>query len=57
MRVRDDGLGGAGFGLIGLSDRAEAPGGQLRLDSPPGKGTTLEITLPLGSARSSGPQA
>jgi len=55
MRVRDDGLGGAGFGsgsgLIGLRDRAEALGGQMRLDSPPGTGTTPEITLPLGPRR------
>jgi len=52
VRVRDDGRGGAGFGrgsgLIGLRDRAEAIGGKMRLDSPPGTGTTLEITLPLG---------
>jgi hypothetical protein len=27
--------------------RAEALGGQLRMDSPPGRGTTLEMTLPL----------
>jgi signal transduction histidine kinase len=49
--VRDDGRGGAGFsdgsGLIGLKDRAEAVGGHLDLRSPPGAGTTLEITLPL----------
>jgi len=51
VRVRDNGTGGAGFshgtGLLGLKDRAEALGGRLRLDSPPGAGTTLEITLPL----------
>jgi signal transduction histidine kinase len=51
VRVRDNGRGGAGFGagtgLAGLKDRAEALGGHLRLDSPPGVGTTLEITLPL----------
>jgi len=51
LRVRDNGRGGAGFshgtGLLGLKDRAEALGGHLRLDSPPGAGTTLEITLPL----------
>jgi len=49
--VRDNGYGGANFGdgtgLVGLKDRAEALGGRLRLDSPPGAGTTLEITLPL----------
>jgi signal transduction histidine kinase len=52
LRVRDDGRGGADFsqgtGLLGLRDRAEALGGLLRLHSPPGAGTTLEVTLPLG---------
>jgi signal transduction histidine kinase len=51
LRVRDDGRGGADFsegsGLVGLKDRAEALGGQLRLQSSPGAGTILEITLPL----------
>jgi signal transduction histidine kinase len=51
LRVRDNGRGGAGFshgtGLLGLKDRAEALSGHLRLDSPPGAGTALEITLPL----------
>jgi signal transduction histidine kinase len=51
VRVHDNGPGGASFtrgtGLLGLKDRAEALGGRLRLDSPPGAGTTLEITLPL----------
>jgi signal transduction histidine kinase len=51
LRVRDDGRGGADFagssGLLGLKDRVEALGGQISLHSPPGKGTTLEITLPL----------
>ena len=51
VRVTDNGRGGAGFshgsGLLGLKDRAEALGGQLRLYSPPGAGTTLEIELPL----------
>jgi signal transduction histidine kinase len=52
LHVHDDGRGGAGFsrgsGLIGLKDRAEALGGRLRLQSPPGAGTALEITLPIG---------
>jgi signal transduction histidine kinase len=51
IRVRDNGCGGADFchgsGLVGLKDRAEALGGNLRLHSPPEEGTTLEITLPL----------
>jgi signal transduction histidine kinase len=52
VRVHDDGLGGAdlahGSGLVGLRDRTEALGGQFRLRSPPGTGTGVEITLPLG---------
>jgi signal transduction histidine kinase len=51
VRVRDNGRGGAdvshGSGLVGLKDRAEALGGRLQLLSPPGEGTTLDITLPL----------
>jgi signal transduction histidine kinase len=51
LRIRDNGRGGADFshgsGLVGLKDRAEALGGHLRLHSPPGAGTTLDITLPL----------
>jgi signal transduction histidine kinase len=51
VRVRDDGRGGANFrdgsGLLGLRDRAEALGGHLRLYSPSGAGTSLEIELPL----------
>ena len=58
VHVSDDGLGGADFangsGLIGLRDRIEALGGQIWLHSPPGAGTALGITLPLG--RSAGPR-
>jgi signal transduction histidine kinase len=52
--VRDDGRGGAAFGrgsgLVGLRDRVEALGGQVELASPPGAGTTVQLTLPLGQA-------
>jgi signal transduction histidine kinase len=51
IEVTDDGIGGArpdGSGLHGLSDRVEAIGGQLHLESEPGRGTTLRATLPLG---------
>jgi signal transduction histidine kinase len=51
VRVSDDGRGGAAFGpgsgLIGLKDRIEAAGGRITLRSPPGAGTTVQITLPL----------
>jgi signal transduction histidine kinase len=51
--VSDDGKGGAdarrGSGLRGLADRVEALGGHLRMDSPPGRGTTLTGEIPLES--------
>ena len=50
LEVADDGKGGAdaeGHGLLGLADRAEALGGRLAVESPPGDGTVLRATLPL----------
>jgi signal transduction histidine kinase len=51
VRVSDDGIGGArpasGSGLIGLTDRVEALGGQIAIDSPVGRGTTISIHLPV----------
>jgi len=51
VRVRDDGRGGAdvahGSGIVGLTDRVETLGGRLRLHSPAGAGTVLEVNLPL----------
>jgi GAF domain-containing protein len=51
VAVRDDGLGGAdpalGSGLLGLKDRAEAIGGRVSLESPPGAGTSLLVELPV----------
>jgi signal transduction histidine kinase len=52
--VRDDGVGGAdasrGSGLIGLIDRVEAAGGRIEITSPPGDGTSLQVTIPLRPA-------
>jgi signal transduction histidine kinase len=51
LTIRDDGVGGAdtgkGSGLIGLKDRVEALGGKIYLVSPPGGGTSLDITIPV----------
>lgn len=51
LEVRDDGTGGAvtgaGSGLIGLADRAEALSGQFSVTSPPGAGTTIRASIPL----------
>jgi signal transduction histidine kinase len=51
ISVSDDGVGGAsnsdGSGLVGLTDRVEALGGTILVDSPPGQGTRLEVDLPI----------
>jgi signal transduction histidine kinase len=57
LRIADNGKGfeqqeafsavGGHFGLIGMRERAEQMGGELRLASHPGEGTELEITVPL----------
>jgi signal transduction histidine kinase len=51
LSVEDDGVGGAepghGSGLLGLRDRIEALGGTVEIASPPGKGTTLRVEIPV----------
>jgi signal transduction histidine kinase len=51
ISVRDNGVGGAdlrrGSGLIGLQDRVETLGGEIRLHSPPGEGTEVLVELPI----------
>ena len=53
LTIEDDGRGGAvstpGGGLAGLADRVAAHGGVLRVDSPAGSGTRMEVTLPCES--------
>jgi signal transduction histidine kinase len=55
LEIADDGRGAAdaegGSGLRGLADRLGAVGGSLRLDSPPGGGTRLTVTLPRPLSR------
>jgi signal transduction histidine kinase len=49
--VGDDGRGGAdpeGLGLAGLRARVEALDGSMRLESPAGGGTVVEVWLPCG---------
>jgi signal transduction histidine kinase len=51
IEVADDGIGGAdptGHGLVGMNDRVTALGGRLEVQSPPGAGTRLLVTLALG---------
>jgi signal transduction histidine kinase len=51
VSIRDDGIGGAdplrGSGLIGLTDRVQALGGSIRVESRPEEGTHLTAELPL----------
>lgn len=52
LRVSDDGCGFApgavarGFGLESIATRARALGGSLSVDSAPGEGTVIEVSLP-----------
>ena len=52
-RVEDDGLGGArvvpGGGLDGIVNRVTAAGGTVRIDSPQGGPTSVEVTVPCAS--------
>ncbi|MFG6280328.1 sensor histidine kinase [Microbacterium sp. 5K110] len=52
-RVEDDGLGGArvvpGGGLDGIVNRVTAAGGTVRLESPQGGPTSVEVTVPCAS--------
>jgi signal transduction histidine kinase len=56
LSVVDDGVGGAdpsgGSGLIGLKDRVEALSGTIEVKSPPGRGTRLDVEIPLTADRS-----
>lgn len=62
LRVADDGRGfdpkfrpadgiGPGLGLSSMRERAELSGGELRLLTSPGEGTTVEARWPIDSAR------
>jgi signal transduction histidine kinase len=53
LEVRDDGIGGVeagrGSGIVGLTDRVEALGGTISIDSPQGAGTRLCVRLPIAA--------
>ncbi len=59
VEVRDDGCGfdpaaARGLGLAGLADRMSTVQGTLRIDSVPGRGTTLRAEMPLVLAEAAG---
>ncbi|MBI4325512.1 MAG: hypothetical protein HY674_09640 [Chloroflexi bacterium] len=45
-----DAAGRGGLGLQGMAERAGLIGGKLQLQSAPGRGTRLEVTIPLASS-------
>ena len=61
LTVEDDGQGfdpqtafsalGGHFGLLGMRERAERLGGSLRVDSSQGRGTRVELQIPVSSRR------
>lgn len=63
VRVADKGCGfnvderqaDTGWGLVGIAERIESLKGSFRIDSAPGKGTVLEIIIPLNHETVSGP--
>jgi signal transduction histidine kinase len=49
VEVRLDGAAAAGhLGVVGMRERVRAHGGDFRLRSRPGAGTTIEVELPIG---------
>ncbi|HXW58116.1 MAG TPA: GAF domain-containing sensor histidine kinase [Solirubrobacteraceae bacterium] len=60
LRVRDDGEGfdthakRDGFGLLGISERVALLGGELSIESSPGKGTVISARIPVKRAVSPG---
>ncbi|MCE5231733.1 MAG: sensor histidine kinase [Mizugakiibacter sp.] len=59
MRIRDDGRGGIdakGNGLCGMAERLSVLGGSLLIGSPPGRGTTLDVRVPLPAPASESAQ-
>jgi len=58
LQIRDNGRGfdaeseqaqTTGLGLVGMKERAALLGGRARITAPRGKGTTVDVTLPLTS--------
>ena len=62
LEVRDDGVGAArtaldhprSYGMLGMRERAGHFGGHVRIDSAPGRGTCVRLTMPLPAADADG---
>ena len=56
LRIEDDGRGfktgksengGKGLGLKNIAERVRMLGGKLKIDSQPGRGARVEVTIPI----------
>lgn len=53
LSISDDGVGfdvdiaSAGIGLVGMRERVQGAGGEIVFDTAPGRGTTIEISMPI----------
>jgi signal transduction histidine kinase len=54
VKIADDGIGcarkGRGFGLVGMEERIYALGGAFSIESNPGKGTSVMLSIPCDGA-------
>ncbi len=61
LSVLDDGSGfdpervDAGFGIVGMRERAELAGGTLAIDSAPGKATRVLLRIPVAGSEPPSP--
>jgi signal transduction histidine kinase len=61
LTIRDDGVGfdvqtvleraaqGTGLGLLGMQERVQFAGGQIKINSTPNQGTEIQVHLPIPS--------
>jgi signal transduction histidine kinase len=58
LDVQDNGVGlngavptplSGGYGLLAMRERAEICGGSVNLESDPGEGTTVVVTIPISN--------
>jgi signal transduction histidine kinase len=59
LSVQDDGSGFdtvrvRGMGLLGMEERVRHLGGTFEIDSSPGRGTLLQVSLPLTALNGNG---